>query len=316
MKVLTKDIKLAIVIPFYKISFFEDLLIALSNQIDHRFNLYIGDDASKKSAKSLVEKYENRLNITYKRFEYNLGRTDLVGQWNRCLELTENEEWIWILPDDDIPSENVVEEFYAALPSVEAINVKVFRFPMSIIDNDGSIIQKYIFQEPKVETNLEFYERIVRGKATASIGDNIFNKKALLEQGQFVDFPKAWGSDHATMLSTAKGGKIYYLEKAHLYFRMSGENISSDITDALVKLGSRIEFAKWLKSHEDIFPHKPDKMFYRHFYWKAEYYILNEWAFDIRLFQKLYILRNICFESKNIFPIIKVIFLKIGLLNK
>jgi len=304
------DIKLAIVIPFYKITFFNETLQALCKQSDKRFNVYIGDDASLHSAKSLVVNYQDKLNLTYMRFQDNLGGTDLVGQWHRCLKLTASEEWIWILPDDDIPSFNVVEEFYKALPFVDELTVKVFRFPMSIINKEGKIIHKYVLTEPKVETNLAFYERIVRSDASATIGDNIFHKKSLLAHGNFVDFPKAWGSDHATILCTSQGGKIYNLENAHLYFRMSGENISSDITDGLIKLESRIRFAQWLKKHENIFPQKPDEIFYKHFYWKAEHYILDEWLFDIRLFYKLYLLRSICFDSKNILPIVKIFFKK------
>ena len=34
---------LAIVIPYYKYSFFEETLISLSNQPDKRFKIYIGD---------------------------------------------------------------------------------------------------------------------------------------------------------------------------------------------------------------------------------------------------------------------------------
>jgi hypothetical protein len=311
MKKMIQDIKLAIVIPFYKITFFEETLKALVKQNDKRFNVYIGDDASLKNPQRLVEKYQEILNISYIRFENNLGATDLVGQWHRCLNMSADEEWVWILPDDDVPSINVVEEFYKALSFVHEYNVKIFRFPMSIIDKEGKIIHDYAFDEPQIETNLAFYERIVRSKATATIGDNIFHKKSLLEQGQFVDFPKAWGSDHATVLCAAQDGKIYNLKKAHLYFRMSGENISSDITDGLIKIDSRIRFAHWLQSHEDIFPHKPDKMFYKHFYWKAEYYILNTWLFDMRLFYKLYLLRTVCFNSKNIVPIVKIFFKKL-----
>lgn len=311
MNKMTSDIKLAIVIPFYKITFFEETLYALLKQTDKRFNVYIGDDASLHSAEGLVAKYQDELNLTYMRFKDNLGGTDLVSQWHRCLKLTANEEWVWILPDDDIPSPNVVEEFYKALSFVDEFNIKVFRFPMSIVNKKGKITHPYTFEEPRVESNLSFYERIVKSKATATIGDNIFHKQSLLEQGQFVDFAKAWGSDHATVLCASQGGKIYNLENAHLYFRMSGENISSDITDGLIKIESRIQFAQWLKSHEDIFPKKPDKMFYKHFYWKAEHYILQEWLFDIRLFYKLYTLRSICFDSKNILPIVKIFLKKI-----
>lgn len=40
---------LAIVIPYYKITFFEDTLESLAHQTDKRFKVYIGDDASPKN---------------------------------------------------------------------------------------------------------------------------------------------------------------------------------------------------------------------------------------------------------------------------
>lgn len=37
---------LAIIIPYYKFTFFEATLQSLANQTDQRFKVYIGDDAS------------------------------------------------------------------------------------------------------------------------------------------------------------------------------------------------------------------------------------------------------------------------------
>lgn len=37
---------LAIVIPYYKINYFEETLKSLSNQTDKKFKVYIGNDAS------------------------------------------------------------------------------------------------------------------------------------------------------------------------------------------------------------------------------------------------------------------------------
>lgn len=306
---------LAIVIPYYKIGYFEELLVALDKQTNKNFKVYIGDDGSPKSPMEILQKYTDKLNIEYQKFEENLGGKDLVAQWHRCLDMVHDEEWVWVLPDDDVPSENVVEEFYKALEFREKYNIKVFRFPMSIIDQHGNVVQDLNHCDPVVETNLDFYQRIVRGEASASLGDNIFHKKSLLESGGFVNFPKAWGSDHATLLQASARGSIYFLEKARLYFRMSGENISSDNSDGLIKLDARIKFAKWLKANEHIFPCQPDEEFYKFFYWKGEYYVLNEWTFSVQMLRKLYELRRICFNSLNILPIVKVALQQIGLLK-
>ena len=44
---------LAIVIPYYKIIFFEKTLESLAQQTDKRFRVYIGDDASPDSPEKL-----------------------------------------------------------------------------------------------------------------------------------------------------------------------------------------------------------------------------------------------------------------------
>lgn len=77
--------KLAIVIPYYKIDFFEDTLISLSNQTNPKFTVYIGDDLSPHCPVNLISKYKDKLNIIYRKFEYNIGNVNLVGQWKRCV---------------------------------------------------------------------------------------------------------------------------------------------------------------------------------------------------------------------------------------
>ena len=307
--------ELAIVIPYFKINYFDELLRALENQTCKDFNVYIGDDCSVDSPIDVISKYKGRINIFYQKFENNLGSSDLVAQWERCLKLLDNESWVWVLPDDDIPSPNVVEEFYNNLELTDKHNIKIFRMGMSIIDENGKIIKKLNQTNPLLESNLEFYSRLMKGETSASLGDNIFNRSSLDKSGGFINFPKAWGSDHATVLSVAQGGNICFLPTSRLYFRMSGENISSDVSDGAIKLGARIQFVSWLKSNESIFPTKPEKEFYKLFYWKGEYYVLYEWAFSIKVLILLYQLRKKCFGSGSLLSILKISFQKIGFLK-
>ena len=72
---------LAIVIPYYKRSFFKETLQSLANQTDKRFKVYIGDDASPENPLDLLEHYKGSFDFEYKRFETNEGATSLVKQW-------------------------------------------------------------------------------------------------------------------------------------------------------------------------------------------------------------------------------------------
>lgn len=312
---MIKNYSLAITIPYYKIGHFKELLEALVNQTNQNFNVYIGDDCSPDDPKEIVDQYKNALNISYTKFEKNLGGISLSKQWDRTVCLSSGEEWLWVLPDDDIPSSNCVEEFYKALSSVDEYNVKVFRMKLKFIDADGVTISELMHADPLIEDNLSFYNRVMRGEASSSLGDNIFHRQTFEESGAFVEFPKSWGGDHATVLKVASGGTLYFMENATLSFRMSGENISSDTSDGVIKLRSRIQFVKWLKNNEHIFPQKPNSTFYKYFYWKGEYYVLNEWEFSFTLLKELYELRKICVGSSNILPIIKVFLHKTGLVK-
>ncbi|WP_435524102.1 glycosyltransferase family 2 protein [Chryseobacterium indoltheticum] len=110
--------KLAFVIPYYKIDFFEETLQSLEEQTNKNFSVYVGNDNSPNDPIDIIKKYGS-LNITYKNFETNLGAKDLEGQWIRCIDLSKDEEWICILGDDDCPKKNFVEEFYKILPTVD-----------------------------------------------------------------------------------------------------------------------------------------------------------------------------------------------------
>jgi glycosyltransferase involved in cell wall biosynthesis len=103
---------LAIVIPYFKVTFFEETINSLAGQTNKNFKVYIGDDASPECPKKILKEFESKLNFKYQKFENNLGSISLVQQWNRCIDLIEDEEWIMILGDDDFLEETVVENWY------------------------------------------------------------------------------------------------------------------------------------------------------------------------------------------------------------
>jgi len=83
---------LAIVIPYYKITFFWATLQSLANQTNKQFKVYIGDDASLDNPTLLLQQFQDQFEFIYHRFETNIGSVSLVQQWNRCIDMSENEE--------------------------------------------------------------------------------------------------------------------------------------------------------------------------------------------------------------------------------
>ena len=123
---------LAIVIPYYKISFFEATLESLADQTDKRFKVYIGNDDSPEDPTQLLDTFQGNFEFVYHKFEENLGSISLVKQWDRCINLTLDEEWYMILGDDDALDETVVASWYK---NYEHFNLKsnLVRFASKLI---------------------------------------------------------------------------------------------------------------------------------------------------------------------------------------
>jgi glycosyltransferase involved in cell wall biosynthesis len=103
--------EIAIIIPYYKIDFFEATLSSLANQTNKRFTVYVGNDNSTKDPSLLLEKYANEFNFVYQKYDTNLGSISLVKQWERCIALSKNEKWIMILGDDDVLKKMSLKSF-------------------------------------------------------------------------------------------------------------------------------------------------------------------------------------------------------------
>jgi glycosyltransferase involved in cell wall biosynthesis len=217
---------IAIIIPFYKLTFFEATLTSLANQSDKHFKVYIGDDCSPENPTDLLEKYNGKIDFVYHRFENNLGGNDLVKQWERCMDLSHNEEWLMLLGDDDVLGENVIEEFYLHIHNNKDVKIDLVRFKLEIIDKNG-VIEKNEFVYNQFESAEQLLQRMFSKFETITASEFVFSRNVYLKNNGFVNFPLAWFSDYATWLSFGKNSKIYNIKSANVYWRLSDINISS-----------------------------------------------------------------------------------------
>lgn len=224
---------LAIVIPYYKYAFFELTLLSLKNQIDKHFKVYIGDDASPESPLDLLEKFKDSIIFDYLRFESNLGSISLVQQWERCMKMTNNEEWLMILGDDDTLDENFVSEFYTHLDEINQLNIDVVRYATVVINELGELISKK-HEHPKLETSTDFLMRKLRGGTRSSLSEFVF-KKNILNTIKFKDLPLAWYSDYLAVLECTNFGNMFTINEALVSFRLSGLNITSKKDNLVLK---------------------------------------------------------------------------------
>jgi hypothetical protein len=240
---VNNDNVIAIVIPYYKLTFFEETLDSLANQTDKRFKVYIGDDNSKDSPLSLLSNYESRIDYDYFKFEENLGSISLVKQWDRCIAKIHDERWIMLLCDDDYISPNHIEEFYKNIQEVEELNIKVIRYA-SCVDEDESNIQE-VFTHPKIENATDFFFRRIKNKTRSSLSEYIFKNDTYKKHG-FYNYPLAWHSDDRAWLEFSDFRKILTINTSCVVFRLSAENISRVGYKTIEKEKAKLEFYNFI----------------------------------------------------------------------
>ncbi|MCG9793905.1 glycosyltransferase family A protein [Flavobacterium algicola] len=228
---------LAIIIPFYKISFFEKTLQSLANQKDQRFKVYIGDDASLNDPSELLQKYDGAFDFEYYRFENNLGGVSLTQQWERCIGLSQDEEWLMILGDDDVLGPNVISSFYENLHVVLKLDLKLFRFASRIIDSSREFLSE-TYKHPEFELCTDSYFRNFNKQTRSSLSEYIFKRSSYIKH-KFHDFPLGWHSDDMAWIDFTDGGFVYTINNAEVYIRISDESISGKIDNSILKNKAR-----------------------------------------------------------------------------
>lgn len=263
--------QLAIVIPAYKIEFFKATLESLANQTCKDFTVYIGDDCSPADFESLVGEYKSKLDIVYHKFPTNMGGENLVGQWKRCIELSQGEPWIWLFSDDDVIGSKCVESFYKTIEIYP--NHDLYHFNIDAINEKGEVIFE-CRRFPDVISSVDFYKKKENDDIDSFVVEYIFSRKIYDETGGFQNFDLAWGADTATWVKFAYKNGI--------------RNISGDKV-------------YWRKSYANITPNRDKQMSYRKFLINVCYFDWVNKYFDsenISKFNSYAFFRNFVFYSR------------------
>ncbi len=214
---------LAIIIPFYKIDFFEKTLQSISLQSDKRFTVYIGNDASPSDPCQLIKRLLNGVDYKYFPYTKNLGSSNLAKQWERILQNVD-EPWFQVLGDDDYISENFVEEFYHHINRVQDSGSQVIRYNYIKIDENDTVIDHF-FQNYETIRAVDFMRSKLNWEVGSSLSENIFKRTLFLKYG-FEKFPLAWHSDDYALLRLSNFGTLYHIATACAYVRISSISIT------------------------------------------------------------------------------------------
>ena len=237
--------KLSIVIPAYKATYLAAALDSIAAQTCKDFTLYIGDDCSPHPLEEIVNRYKNRINLVYERFETNLGGKDLVAQWERCIAMTQGEPYIWLFSDDDVMEPKCVESFLA-LPN-DILDNYVVHYNIQLIDDNGKIM-KTPCHFAKQMTAKEYLDAKLFQKGIISyVVEFIFPRRVYEMTGGFSNYDLAWGSDMMTWIKFADACKGIYTinaDSSRIFWRSSSENISPDKSHPIFirKIMAQIEY--------------------------------------------------------------------------
>lgn len=219
----------------------------MANQSNQNFTVYLGDDCSHYDLKTICDKFFDKLNIYYHRFDENLGGKDIVAQWERCIALSIQEEWIWLFSDDDIAEDNCVLNFYQALAKTNN-QYDIYSFNALIIDKNNKVIG-VCPENPQVETSSELALGTLDEKRSNCMPVYIFRRKIYLELGGIVNFAFGQASDWATSIQFARNTGIYTINGSKLRWRYSDENISSLASRQKNKMiYGHLSFIRWINN--------------------------------------------------------------------
>ena len=177
-----------------------------------------------------------------------MGGKSLVKQWERCIDLVGDEEWIWLFSDDDLADPNCVENFYRH--SKEKYNL--LHFNVRVVDGNGKV-QKESNAPMQTMPSIIFLEQKLSFKLESFACEYIFRKNEFHQKGGFVEFPIGWCSDDATWALLGRETGISTITDAMVSWRKSEINISSDTSDYYyLKRDAILSFFEWMNDNFDV----------------------------------------------------------------
>ena len=237
--------RLAIIIPAYKSTFLPAALDSIAMQTYKDFTLYIGDDCSPEPIDNIVERYRDKIELVYQRFDTNLGGKDLVAQWERCIAMSKDEPYIWLFSDDDVMEPNCVEKLLKQIEDTKGA-YDLYHFDVNEINEEGKVT-KQLPVYPQFLSAYDYYKGKSSGKYRSYVVENVFSRRTYEQAGGFMNFDLAWGSDVATWCIFCGKKGMFKIPGAHVLWRRSSQNITPDKSRRIAerKLKAECEFLNW-----------------------------------------------------------------------
>lgn len=233
--------RFSITIPAYKRTFLAECIESILNQNYSEFELIIVDDDSPEDLDSIVSQY-NDDRIHYYKNKNNCGALHVVDNWNKCLEYAIGD-YVICMGDDDKLLPGCLEEYDKLIKKYP--NLNIYHGWTEII-NEESIITNITAPRPEYESVFSLiYNRWFQREQY--IGDFLFQRSALINEGGFYDLPYAWCSDDITAVRAAYPNGIANTQVPVFQYRVNSQTISRG-GDEEKKYEALISAREWFDS--------------------------------------------------------------------
>lgn len=244
---------ISIIIPAYKSKWLGKAIESVLSQSYQNFELVIVNDCSPEDIDRIVMSYnDNR--IRYYVNDTNIGRSNLVQQWNNCVSYAKGE-WLCLLADDDIYKQHFLIDLLSLTKQYPQCDV--FRSRVEVVDMDANHIS-FFPSSPEYESAEDYLWHLLNRYRRQTISEFMIRTKTVRKYGGYVYCPIAWGSDHLSIIQFASSAGIVSSNSIGVQYRDSGENISSIIDKYIVEKMKAISvyytaLDKWIDTNASSF---------------------------------------------------------------
>lgn len=242
--------KYSFVLPAYKGAHLGESITSILCQSYTDFELIIVDDCSVDNIESIVASYSDS-RVEYYCNEENIGGVNLVRQWNLCLEKARGS-FVILASDDDVYESDYLTKMDMLVNAFPYVDV--FRPLICHVDENGekTICEEVSFSHPTVITQEKYLELFANKQLFSGLQQYLFRREALMEIGGFVDLPRAWFSDDATVIRLSHDNGLAVYPDVLFKFRIWSGSISGErfsYKSACRKMDAAVMFSRYLDKY-------------------------------------------------------------------
>ena len=249
--------KFSITIPAYKSRFLDEAIRSVVSQICPDWELIIVDDCSPEPLKEIVEPFLTDQRVRFYRNAKNCGAVDVVDNWNICLSHCTGD-YIICMGDDDRLLPCCLDEYAKTIEAYPDLNV--YHARTAIINEEGERIDVQE-ERPVWESCQEMILHQWKDQRKQFLGDFLFSRHWLLNNGGYVKFPLAYCSDWVTANLAAKERGIANGQTFMFEYRSTPYSISRSQNLRIAVSSCKLAHEWYLQSLPDMLPPFHDRYF-------------------------------------------------------